>query len=289
MKALLQDVESLIKGSLYVKEIRTTGLNDQFHFHNVHEIALILKGTGKRIVGDNIEYFTDGDLVFMGPLLPHATFSGSSYHQTEADPEVHALVVYFRPDWFNKTFLNSPEFVRVMKLLKNVERGIQIVGSTKKRTVEALLKLKTCGSFERVLRLLEVLDIISRSNEFKYLASEAYSSTYARADVERLGEVYKYTMKNFTNVIKLSEVSSIANMTPTSFCKYFKTRTGKTFSCFVNELRIGQACKLLFDGSMSISEICYSCGFNNLTNFNKTFKNLTKLTPSEYRRNITLK
>ena len=126
-------------------------------------------------------------------------------------------------------------------------------------------------------------------HEYKYLASEAYSSTFARADVERLGEVYKYTMKNFTNVIKLNDVSSIANMTPTSFCKYFKTKTGKTFSSFVNELRIGQACKLLFDGNMSISEICYECGFNNLTNFNKTFKHFTKLTPTAYRKDMSLK
>ncbi len=286
MKALLQDVESLIKGSLYVKEIKTASLNDQFHFHNVHEIALILKGSGKRIVGDNIEYFTDGDLVFMGPLLPHATYSGKGYHLTENDGEFHALVIYFRPDWFTKDFLESSDFARVMKLLKVVERGIQILGNTKTETVRALLELKSCKNLERVLRLLEILDLISRSTEYKYLASEAYSSSYGENDVERLGEVYKYIMKNFTGIIKLGDVSSIANMTPTSFCKYFKSKTGKTFSGFVNELRIGQSCKLLFDGNMSISEICYSCGFNNLTNFNKTFKQITKLTPTEYRRNI---
>src|SRR5690606_4234222 len=101
-----------------------------------------------------------------------------------------------------------------------------------------------------------------------------------------LGEVYRYIMKNYTEIIKLSEVSAIANMTATSFCKYFKVKTGKTFSSFVNEIRIGQACKLMLNEDLSISEICYTCGFNNLTNFNKNFKHFSKMTPTEYKRSL---
>jgi AraC-like DNA-binding protein len=95
-------------------------------------------------------------------------------------------------------------------------------------------------------------------------------------------------MKNFTDTIKLGDVSSIANLTPTAFCKYFKSKTGKTFSSFVNEVRIGQACKLIFNLNLNISQICYSCGFNNLTNFNRNFKNFTKMTPTEYKKNLYL-
>lgn len=284
MNPLLLDIEPLIKGSVFVKEIKKPTLNDQLHFHNVHEIALILKGSGKRIVGDNIEYFTDNDLVFIGRLLPHASYIGKDYLLTNQD--FHALVIYFHPDWFNESLLNSSDFMKLKKLIKEIERGIKIFGNTKTRTLKAILKLKNTTGLERIIRLLDILDFISKSDEYECLASEGYLNTYGQNDVERLGEVYKHIMKNFTNIIKLGEVSSIANMTSTSFCKYFKFKTGKTFSSFVNEVRIGQACKLILNESLNISEICYSCGFNNLTNFNRNFKHFTKMTPTEYKKNL---
>jgi AraC-like DNA-binding protein len=284
MKPLLQDVKTLIRDTVYVKEIKTANLTDQFHFHNAHEIALIVKGTGKRIVGDNIEYFTDGDLIFIGPHLPHASYSGNEYILDNNDQEIEALVIYFHPDWLNKDLLNSSDFVKLTKFLKRIERGVQIVGETRIRTIKALGRVKNSIGLERIIHLLHILDFASKSDEYKFLASEGYSNSYAQIDVERLGEVYKYVMKNFTNTITLSDVSAIAHMTTTSFCKYFKCKTGKPFSSFVNELRIAEATKLLLDPNLTVTRICYSCGFNNLTNFNKTFLNFTMMTPSQYRK-----
>lgn len=284
MNPLLQDIDPLTKGSIYIKEIKKLTLNDQLHFHNVHEIAWIVKGSGKRIVGDNIEYFNDNDLVFIGRFLPHACYVGEDYKLTNQD--FHALVIYFQPDWFNETVLNSSEFLRMNKFIKEIERGIKVVGNTRVKTIKALMRLKETSGLERIIRTLDILDFVSRSDEYTYLASEGYLNSYGHNDVERLGEVYKYIMKNFTEVIKLSEISSIANMTSTSFCKYFKGKTGKTFSNFVNEVRIGQACKLMLNDRLTVSEICYSCGFNNLTNFNRNFKHFTKMTPTEYKKNL---
>ena len=286
MNPSLQDIEPLIKNSIFIKEINVPNLNDELHFHNVHEIALILKGSGKRIVGDNIEYFTDGDLVFIGRLLPHASYIEKDYLLTKKD--VQALVIYFRPDWFNESLLNSTDFQKFMKLIKEIDRGIKLSGETKIRTIKALIKLKNSSGVKRILNLVDILDFISRSNEYKCLASEGYSNSYGHNDVERLGAVYNHIMKNFTGLIKLSEISSIANLTPTAFCKYFKNKTGKTFSSFVNEVRIGQACKLFFNASLNVSDICYSCGFNNLTNFNRNFKHFTRMTPTEYKKNFLL-
>lgn len=284
MNPLLLDIDPLTRGSIYVKEIKKLDFTDQLHFHNVHEIAWILKGSGKRIVGDNIEYFTDNDLVFIGRFLPHASYIGQDYVLTNQD--FHALVIYFQPDWFNETLLNSTDFMRLNKLIREIERGIKIFGNTKVRTIRALTRLRESNGLERIVRILDILDFVSRSDEYKCLASEGYLNSYGHNDVERLGEVYKYIMKNFTEIIKLRDVSSIANMTSTSFCKYFKSKTGKTFSTFVNEVRIGQARKLMLNECLTIAEICYSCGFNNLTNFNRNFKNLTRMTPTEYRRNL---
>jgi len=198
-----------------VKEIKTPTLNDQLHFHNVHEIAWILKGSGKRIVGDNIEYFTDNDLVFISPLLPHASYIGQDY--LLANQDVHALVIYFHPDWFNESLVNSSDFMKLRKLIKDIERGIKIFGNTKTRTIKALVNLKKSRGLERIINLLDILDFISKSGEYKCLASEGYSNSYGQNDVERLGEVYKYVMKNFTETIKLDDISSIANMTSTLF------------------------------------------------------------------------
>jgi AraC-like DNA-binding protein len=288
MKALYLDVEPITKGSVSVKEIKTRNLNDQFHFHNAHEIALILKGSGKRIVGDNIENFTDGDLVFIGRLLPHASYIGEDYMASENFQEVHALVVYFHPEWFDRNILNSADFMKFMKLIDKLERGIKILGHTKTRTIKALLRLKNSRGLERIVKLLDILDFVSKSEEYKCLASEGYSNSYSKSDVERLSAVYKHIMKNFSDVIRLDEISAIANMAPTSFCKYFKSKTGKTFANFVNEVRIGQACKLFFNENLNISQVCYSCGFNNLTSFNKNFKHFSRMTPTEYRKNLNL-
>ena len=153
MNPLLQDIEPLIKGSIYVKEIKEPTLNDQLHFHNGFEIALILKGSGKRIIGDNIEYFTDNDLVFMGRFLPHASYIGKDYLLTNQD--FHALVIYFNPDWFIENLLNSSDFIRFKKLIKVIERGIKIFGDTKTRTIKALIKLKNSRGLERIIKLLD--------------------------------------------------------------------------------------------------------------------------------------
>jgi AraC-like DNA-binding protein len=288
MKPLLQEVAPVARGSVFVKEIKTYDLNDQFHFHNLYEIALIIRGSGKRIVGDSIEYFTDGDLVCIGPYLPHASYMDKVYTSSGGKKEVHALVIYFHPDWFDESVLKTTDFIKYTKLVRKLERGIKVLGHTRKKIAGALLKLQYTKGFERIVRLLDILDCLSRSREQAFLASESYSNSYNKNDVERLSNVYKYIMENFTQVVKLDEVAAIANMTPTSFSKYFKYKTGKNFSNFVNEVRIGQACKLFYNEDLTASEVCYTCGFNNLTNFNKNFKYFTKMTPTEYRKSLEL-
>ena len=282
MKPLLLDVKSLLKDSIYIKEIHVNHLDDEFHFHNAYEIALILKSNGKRVIGDSIEDFTDNDLVLMGPHLPHI-----SYTNNNDSTEVHALVVYFHPDWLTDTHLNSVDFARFRKLFDDMARGIKILGNTKKKVTKRILKLKNCKGLQRIITILEILEIISHSTEYECLASPGYVNSFSQKDIKRMDQVYKYVKDHFTEDIMLEDIASIANMTPTAFCKFFKIKTNKTFSNFVNEVRIGYACKLLFDENLSISQICFKCGFNNLTNFNKNFKRFTKMVPSTYKATFT--
>jgi AraC-like DNA-binding protein len=283
MEPLLLDVKSLLKDSIYVKELQLPSLEDQYHYHNAYEISYILKSTGRRVIGDNIENFTDGDLTFLAPLVPHISYSSQQLDISDASSYVHAVVVYFHPDWLTDSHFNSPELAKVREIFENMRRGIKIFGETKKKVVKNIMKLKTTRGLEQIITLLNILLIVSKSNEYACLASEGYAQVSNQKDEKRIDEVYRYVRENFEEKIKLDDIASIAHMTPTAFCKYFKARTKKTFSHFVNEVRIGHACKLLCKDDMNITQIAFECGFNNLTNFNKNFKQFKKMVPSEYK------
>ena len=283
MKPLFSDVKSLLKNSIYVKEIVSKDLSDQFHFHNAFEIALILNGRGRRIVGDSLDSFSNGDLILLAPNLPHVSYSGKKYHIKETGFKVHAIVVYFQPDWIVDNHLNSSDFAPIKKLLDRLKRGIKITGNTHNIVVNHLMELRNADGLKSFIILFQILYAICNSNDFSFLASVRYSNTYSAHDIKKIDEVYKYVMENFTQKISLENIAGIVYMTPTAFCKYFKKKTNKTFTYFVNEIRISNACELLLNENLDISNICYQCGFNNFTTFNKNFKQIMKITPSEYR------
>ncbi|MEC3878443.1 AraC family transcriptional regulator [Parapedobacter sp. 10938] len=285
-RPFLSDIKSLLKNSIHVKEIKAKNLSDQFHFHNGFEIATIFKGNGRRIVGDNMEYFTDGDLTILGPNLPHATYSEKKYHVKESESDVHAVVVYFQPDWIVESHMNSADFAPLKALLKGMNRGVAIKGDLHRKLMPLLYQLKDTQGMESFLLLLKILCQVSQSQEYDYLASPGYSNTYDENSIKKIHQVYQYVMENFTGRISLDEVASLAHMTPPAFCRFFKNKTNKTFTSFVNEIRIGHACELLINENLDISQICFACGFNNFTSFNKSFKQFTKRTPSEYRMEI---
>jgi AraC-like DNA-binding protein len=280
----LYDVKSLLKNSIFVKEIKTASLNDQFHFHNAYEIALILKGSGRRVVGDSVDVFSGGDLVMIGPNIPHANYSDKENHDKKASPYIYSIVIYFQPDWFTEQHMSTPEFSAIRSLLTKLNRGIKINdGETHARVVKLMQKLKNTGGVDALIDLFSILNVVSKSNEYSFLASPRYAAGREQGTIKKLHEVYKYVMEHFTEDIQLDEVASIVHMSTSSFCRYFKRKTQKTFIQFVNEIRIGYASELLIDESLDIAQVCYQCGFNNFTSFNKNFKRFTQKTPSEYR------
>lgn len=285
MKPLLINNNPSFKGNIYVKEVETPSLNTPLHFHNDFEIVYILKGSGRRIVGDNIENFSDGDLIVMGPNLPHVWYNENN----AGAPQVKAIVVYFKQPWLNNDFIQSFQAVKLPDLIKSLNRGIKLTGSIHGKIVDKLIRLNLATGLKRAIFLLEILDILSDAQGYSFLASEGYVNSYHSWDVERMDKIYEYIMTNFNQEITLENAAAIAHMTPSSFCKYFKIRTQKTFSHFVNEIRIGHACKLLMDFNLSISQICFDSGFNNLANFNRNFKTYVKKSPREYRKSLIVK
>lgn len=289
MRPILIDIQSTFKDSVYVKNIHLPYLDTPFHFHNAYEMVLVVKSSGRRIIGDSIENFEDGDLVLMGPGLPHVWYNDKDYYIEGSDKKVKAIVTYFHPDWLNENILKSSELSKLRALFEHIQRGIKITGKIKTRVIKHIIKLDKSNGLKRIIIILNILELLSTSEEYECLTSPGYVNSYNHKDMERMDKVYQYVMNNYTKKILLKEVANIASMTPTAFCKYFKTRTQKTFTKFVNEVRIAYACKLLCEENLNIGDIYYQCGFNNFTNFNRNFKALKNMNPTEFRMGLNLK
>jgi AraC-like DNA-binding protein len=229
--------------------------------------------------------FEDGDLVLMGPDIPHIWQNDGIFLRKKKDYRVKATVVYFPANFF----VNITEEQNILNvtqdLIKRSSRGLRFFGDTHKKLTGILSGIPEEG-FKKITVFIEAIEILCHSEEFEFLASISYKNLYDEKDTSRINTVYKFLMQNFHRNITLEEVAALCNMTPNSFCRFFKSRTKKSVNQFLNELRIGHACKLLTNENYSISDVCYESGYNNLTNFNKFFKSIVKKTPSTYRKLI---
>ncbi|MBO9620710.1 MAG: helix-turn-helix domain-containing protein [Niabella sp.] len=270
--------------TIKIKHVEQFYLDEPFHFHQLCELVWVEKSYGKRIVGDHISNFEDADLVLMGPNLPHIWQSDEIFYSGNDHLKVKATVIYFPRD-FLLNLTDEPMMIKPIEALINrANRGLCFYGKTKALVAEKLIDLSKEHDIRQIISFLEIIHILSISSDHEYLASISYKNLYDEKDTDRINKVYQYLMQHFQRDIDLKEVSDLCYMTPNAFCRYFKSRTQKPFTRFLNELRIGHASRLLQDPNHSISDVCYECGYNNLANFNKFFKSIHKMTPSEYRK-----
>lgn len=266
------------------KDLSAPYFNPHWHFHPEYQISLILEGRGTRFVGDHVQTFEEGDLVFAGPNLPHLWRSDDSYFEANNKLNTRGLVIYFDHELFSDALLEKEEYHKIKNLIINSDRGIEFSGSTKSQLSEMLPTISDKVGFERIIGLHQILHVLAESTEYKLLSSPGYTNAFKGNDAENMRKVYDYVMTNFKKEISLQQIAGQLNMTITSFCRYFKPRANKTFTRFVNEIRIGQARKLLLEDNFNIAEISYQCGFNTLSNFNRQFKLIANMTPNEYRK-----
>lgn len=260
-----------------------------WHYHPQYEIMLLEKGSGTRYVGDNISPFSDGDVTFLGANIPHLFRNHPEYFDKNSRKRVKATVLYFSDEFAKSDFFNLGETTAIKELLQLSQRGLSVQGSSKPEIARRLLRTVRKTGFERLAEFISLLQFIATNSEYKVLSSLGFSNAIDEKDLSRLNKIFDHLLKNFGNQITLPEVAKIANMSSTAFCRYFKERTNKTMITFLNEIRIGHACKLLIENkNMNISQICYECGFNNLTNFNIQFKKLKMMSPLEFRQRYTL-
>lgn len=282
MKAALEKIEPVFGNSFTLKSF-DEGDNcnhPNWHFHPEYEIVYISNGKGKRHIGDHISNFESGDLIFLGPNLPHFGF-------TEEVFEAHTeIVVQMKEDFLGSDFLEKPEMQAIKQLFQRSRQGLSFSGAVKERVGQRLKTMLKEDGFDRLLALLHILQEMAEADDYEMLNASGFALEVSAQDQDRIEAIYRYVQQNFQDEVNLDEAARLANMTVPAFCRYFKKLTRKTFSQFVNEFRIAHACRLLGDDTLTIAAVSFESGFNNLSHFNRQFKNITNLSPRAYRKTL---
>ena len=282
VKPVFEQTPSAQWESFHCEVVRGNSYHAAWHFHPEYQLTLVIKSNGHRLVGDKIAPLHAGDLVLVGSNLPHVwqqdEISGGS------GQAVHAIIIRFLETFAGKDFLEVPEMEPVRRLFRRSGRGLQVTGRTREAISEKIRKLPGLSGLERLAGLLAILDMLARSKELRPIASPGFLPALDRSDQARMRRVCDYINVHLTGSIDRARVAREAHLSEGAFSRFFKLRTGKTLPQFVNELRIGRACRLLVDDEARVTDVALDCGFPNLANFNRRFLKITGLSPRSYRR-----
>ncbi len=280
MKAIFQRLTTEPEEGFAFKAIRSSSFDCPWHVHPEYELILLLQGRGYRIVGDNISRLSAGDLVLVGPGLPHIW-------QDEPTPggrsSVHFVLIQFEERNLVDGLLRFPAMEPVRRLLHRSTQGLHIVGTTRNKVTALMKHMTEVKGMERVVHFFQILTTMAASDDCRPIASPGFASNGSLYDQERMDRVFQFLNREIGHEVRLSKAAEIVHLSEGAFSRFFREHTGKTFPQFVNELRIGKACSFLMEGDLNITEIAYECGFTNLSNFNRQFLRLKGLSPREFR------
>lgn len=280
MKTLIEKLPLSENSSFVARIFKTPFFEVPWHQHIEYELILFLEGEGLSFIGNYAGEFQPRDIFFIGKNVPH------TFQKRHKEMITSAIVIQFKEDFLGSDFLKVPETREIKELFKESVQGLQMIGSIKLKLESLIISLEAAEGILRIVKLLECLHLMNEKNEYIPLSTQEVGISNPR-DMERIDLVYRYTADEFANKITLDDVAAIAGLSVPAFCNYFKKSTKKTYIDFLNEVRIGYACKLLIDTDSSIVNICYESGYNTLANFNKQFLKIKKETPSKYRRLFT--
>ena len=267
--------------SFRLKEYDFKNFLKVWHYHPEVELIIILDSTGTRFIGDSIEKFAPGDVVLTGKNLPHLWLNDDIYFDNHSTLRARCYGFHFH-EHFLENLSNIPEMKFVRDLFERASRGIKFNIENTEAFIETVENIYKAGDSLKFIKVLNMLLNLSSEKEFDYLASPGFVTSFERKKDDKIFKVYEYIQNNFTDHISLEKAAELANMESSSFSRYFKRVHKKTLTRYVNEIRIGYACKLLIDQTFNVSEVCYRSGYNNVSHFNRKFKSLRGVTPSEY-------
>lgn len=286
MKRVFHELSKSENSSYIVKEEIAAQFAAPFHFHKGYELTYIVKGHGKFYGGDSILNFTGGELYFFGIGFPHYFINDKSF--IGSGEIAHSITIQFGDEFLDGDFYLQPEFAKVKALLKSAHRGIKVIDPNA-QLGKMMLDAPQISGLKGLINLLGILDCIASTNDDGKITISTdlfENSLVARKKEQKLDDVYRYVLENFKEHITNQKAASLACMNESAFCRYFKRRTNKTLSQFVSHVRVTHAMHLLAAEDMSISKVCFECGFTNLSYFNRQFKAVTGKTPFTYRKDF---
>lgn len=257
-------------------------LNDFFfwHYHPEYEIVYIHRADGTRHIGEHIARFEQSDLVFIGPYIPHLNFDYGIKTPYEK------VVIQLREDFLSKAFALVPELSQVRELFEKAKQGVYFTGETKERIGERLKKLPELTRFEQLIEMLTIFQDLATSPDLVVLDAKPIAGQYKLKEQQRLKVVYAYIEEHYKDKIDIVQMAELTHLTHAAFCRYFKKMTLMTFTEFVNQYRINQA-KTLLLLDKTVSEVCFDCGFESLSYFNRIFKKITGDNPRTFKKNYS--
>lgn len=279
-KANLEKIEPMGGSSFFISYNKAPLLchQDFWHFHPEFEIVFVPHGLGRRFVGQKISRFDEGDLVLLGPNIPHNAFN-FGFESTEYEE----YVIQFKGDHIERMADGFPEFCRINGLLSRARTGIAIKGEAKRRIGALIKTMFTLNPFQRLMQLFLVLREMSMVSDAEDLGAGQFLSI-STTHISRIKQVYETIQKEYQHDLSTRQMAGELAMTESSFCRWFKNATGKSFKQALTEVRIQKACALLMHSDLSVASIASQCGFNNISLFNRFFKEMTQMTPNKYRR-----
>jgi len=267
-----------------VKDLEDKHFDPIWHAHSEYQLFVVLEGTGTRFIGDSIKSFRPGELILTGPHLPHVWRSDETYFDRNSADITRGIVIYLNENFLGDHILEKEEMLGLKKLFVKSMRGLEFYGAKKLQVIEMMKELVGLQGIPSVIHLLHILEILAVTKEYHYISSKAYDEGIDQHETDRLNKVYEYAFKNFRKKVLLDDLAELLHMTPTSFSRYFAMKNNKPFSRFIAEIRIKHACKMLTETDESIAQICYDCGFNTLSNFNRQFKEIMLKKPMQYKK-----
>ena len=283
-KLAVQKTKILESSIFFARELKEKHFDPTWHAHDEYQLFLVVRGTGTRFIGNTVKQFGAGDLTFLGPNMPHLWRSDETFFDMNTEDHSHGLVLYFHKNALTP-FMDKEEMALVKTLFEKLAYGMEITGKTVATLRQLMADLVHLHGVESIIQFFKILDTLAHTKDYHLLHNQAYTYLLKEEETNRINLVYNYVARNFRNPIFIEEPAALLNMTPSSFSRYFRMKTSKSFSNFVTEVRIRNACNLLSTAeTKSVAQICYESGFNTLSNFNKQFKTVMGITPKEYRR-----
>jgi AraC-like DNA-binding protein len=281
MKPHLLKISRDQSGSFSARRETRANVNNKWHYHPDFELVYFKKGYGTQYIGDSISTFMPGDVALVGSNLPHFWhFDTNTDNHYEAD----VSVIHFKEFFWGEMFLQLPETNTIKCALEKSNRGIYIPGENDTIIGTMIESIVEADGFRKINLLMEVLHTIGQSTNIRLMASIGFRNNFPAEVSNNMDAVYNYTIDNFRKNITLKQIADVANMSPNYFCRYFKSKSSKTYSYFISEVRVGHACKLLIENKLTIKEISFESGFNNFTSFHNHFKIITGKTPLNYQK-----